>query len=920
MIKKLAKNLFIIFIIFTLSLSSVPYDAIVLALKSYNSAYNLADKFWELKNNPNVVDNFLNSDFLDLLAVHKSYAAINDARMQYGTGTNSTPQTRFYTNATNSWGAANATAAGTANVGWVVSKESPTEDVTVMAAQSTTGKLDIFCRNGAAWTKDIANITVGTTAATRRFDVEFEKTSGVPMVLYSTNTATTNELAYYRKTGAGCGAGSWTGPTTLNPTVVTGIVLWVELEARQTSGTNVMAVAFSDANATAGGKLESMIWNGSWGNESPAGAAQGWSDLSIELQGTAGANAMKVFDLAFETNSGDLLIAWGTSTGANGTNGWRYATCAATLPCTWSGVLTPAGPLDDATNVAIAPDPNSDAIACIAEGNAGADLSAWLWSGTAVGATTGTSADATLLAAAAGDMHVDIDWVVSGSQRMAVGVYTETTTGYKYIYYDTVGAAWRTNTTTSFTVTGAPATAGQSIQVKTNPNNKTQLLVNFTDSASALWSKRLAYNGAAGGATTALSTWSNSDGSATKGPVSSITAQSFWFDWTKYAAANSPPTLSVSQPPSGNTNIAEGSSYNITYTLADTDNVVTAAFYYDTNNDGIGGTAISGACATAAEGTGATCSFNTSVLTPGTPYYIYGVTNDGVNPAVTAVSAGTLTVNDAPALSISQPDGVGDNVNIGNSYNITYTLSDADNAVTAAFYWDTNNDGVGGTAITGACATAAEGTNATCSWNTTGMSAGNYYIYGVVNDGVNSAVTAVSSGTITLSSGSLSVDIVDAGGTPIGSPSVAFASKNFSWTTQTSAGTLGISSQKIRLTNNTATATWTLSISATSGPTALWVSGGNNYDFNGSASAGRLQVDASGSTITPQGGCSTTGLSKGSATYFAQGTQDSVNLVTAGGTAQTNCYWDITGVALTQDIPASQVAGSYSIGMTLTAT
>lgn len=810
---KIAKNVFILLTIFSLVFSSLPYDAVLFALQSYTKAHNLADKFWELKSNPNVVDNFLDSDFADLLEIHKAYAAVGDARMQYGTGTNSAPQTRFYTNTSNSWSAVNATVAGTANVGWTVSKESPTADVTVMATQSTTGKLDIFCRNGATWTKDISNVTIGTTAATRRFDVEFEKTSGIPMVLYSTNTATTNELAYYRKTGAGCGAGAWTGPTTYNPTVVTGIVLWVELEARQTSGTNVMAAAFSDANATAGGKLESIIWNGSWGNESPAGAAQGWSDLSIELQGTAGANAMKVFDLAFETNSGDLLIAWGTSTGTATVNGWRYATCAATLPCTWSGALTPAGPADDATFVAIAPDPGSDAIACIAQGNAGNDLSAWLWSGTAVGATTANGADATLLAAAAGDMHVDIDWVVSGSQRMAVGVYTETTTGYKYIYYDAVGAAWRTNSTTSFTVTGAPATAGQSIQVSTNPNNRTQLLLTFTDSASALWSKRLLYNGAGGGATTALSTWSNADAGATLGPVSSIAAKSFWFDWIRSAGANAAPTLSV-----------------------------------------------------------------------------------------------------------SEPNGTGDTVSVGSSYNITYSLADTDNVVTSAFYYDTNNDGVGGTAITGACATAVEGTNATCAWNTTGVPLGSYYVYGVTNDGTNPAVTGISTGMITIqAAGSLTVDMVDAGGASVASPSVAFPAKTFDWTAQTSVATLGVAAQKIRVNNTTATPTWTLSMAATSGPTALWTSGGNNYDFNGAASVGRLQVNASVSTITPQGGCATTGISKGSATYFAQGTQDSISLLSASGSTQTSCYWDLTGVGMTQDIPSGQISGGYSLGMTLTA-
>lgn len=213
---------------------------------------------------------------------------------------------------------------------------------------------------------------------------------------------------------------------------------------------------------------------------------------------------------------------------------------------------------------------------------------------------------------------------------------------------------------------------------------------------------------------------------------------------------NDAPTLSVSQPPAGNTAVAEGSTYNATYTLTDTDNVVTAVFYYDTNNDGVGGIAIAG-CGTMAEGISQTCAFNTSVLTPGTAYYVYGVTSDGVNSSVTTVSSGTITVNDAPTLSVSQPDGVGDTVNVGDLYNITYTLSDPDSIVTSAFYWDTNNDGVGGTAITGACATAAEGSGATCSWNTTGMTAGSYYVYGVTSgDSVNAAVTAVSPGQITI--------------------------------------------------------------------------------------------------------------------------------------------------------------------------
>mgnify|MGYP001612209220 FL=1 len=111
-------------------------------------------------------------------------------------------------------------------------------------------------------------------------------------------------------------------------------------------------------------------------------------------------------------------------------------------------------------------------------------------------------------------------------------------------------------------------------------------------------------------------------------------------------------------------------------------------------------------------------------------------------------SSGTCNV--APTLTVSQPDGTGDTVNVGDLYNITYDLADPDNVVTAAMYYDTNATGLDGVAITGACATAAEGTGVTCSWNTTGMTVGTYYVYGITNDGVNPAVNDYSPGVITI--------------------------------------------------------------------------------------------------------------------------------------------------------------------------
>lgn len=185
-------------------------------------------------------------------------------------------------------------------------------------------------------------------------------------------------------------------------------------------------------------------------------------------------------------------------------------------------------------------------------------------------------------------------------------------------------------------------------------------------------------------------------------------------------------------------------------------------------------------------------------------------------------------------------------------------------------------------------------------------------------------ITGVAIDTLFATGGTLTADIVDSGGTPVSSPTFAMGSKAFDWASQTSTGTFGVSSEKIRVDNSTGSAQWVLSIAA-SNTTDLWTDGTHNYDFNdptagagdgGDADSygGQMTVNPSVSTITPQSGCSTTGLTKGTSTAFNEGTTDSITLVTAGATAATSCYWDITGVGISQTIPAEQNASSgYNI-------
>lgn len=178
----------------------------------------------------------------------------------------------------------------------------------------------------------------------------------------------------------------------------------------------------------------------------------------------------------------------------------------------------------------------------------------------------------------------------------------------------------------------------------------------------------------------------------------------------------------------------------------------------------------------------------------------------------------------------------------------------------------------------------------------------------------------------------LSVDIVDVLGGSVVSPSMIMSALGFSLNTQTAVATLGTTSEKIRITNTTATPSWTLTIAATSGASTLWSGSAGTYDFNDPTAqvtdgadadsvGGQLTIDPSTTTITPQSGCSTTGLTQGSISSFSQGSVDAITLLSAGVSADTACYWDVSNIGVQQTIPVEQPSGTdYTIDMTLTLT
>lgn len=176
--------------------------------------------------------------------------------------------------------------------------------------------------------------------------------------------------------------------------------------------------------------------------------------------------------------------------------------------------------------------------------------------------------------------------------------------------------------------------------------------------------------------------------------------------------------------------------------------------------------------------------------------------------------------------------------------------------------------------------------------------------------------------------GVLGVDIVNSSGVAVSTPSISMSGFGFSFADTVSNSVLGSADEKIRVDNASSNAGWALSISAFNGPTALWEDGIKKYDFNDPTSSvsdgpdsdsygGQMTFNPSSGSLTPKSGCANTGLTLGSLASFSEGVVNSINLVNASSNAGLNCYWDLTGVDVSQSVPGEQIEGNYSISLML---
>lgn len=174
--------------------------------------------------------------------------------------------------------------------------------------------------------------------------------------------------------------------------------------------------------------------------------------------------------------------------------------------------------------------------------------------------------------------------------------------------------------------------------------------------------------------------------------------------------------------------------------------------------------------------------------------------------------------------------------------------------------------------------------------------------------------------TQTINTGVLATDIKDTSNVTVPSPTFDLSAATIVTACQTTHGTYGTDSQRVAVDNpGMADNGWTLSIAATNGSSAKWTAGSNNYDFDDPSGSGcdngQLTIDPSAATLNVESG-TPTGVTLGSLDAF--NSNSSITLLSADGSSDDFWRGYLTGIDISQKIPASTPSGSYALDLTQT--
>ncbi|MCX6793147.1 MAG: prepilin-type N-terminal cleavage/methylation domain-containing protein [Candidatus Falkowbacteria bacterium] len=416
-------------------------------------------------------------------------SSVSGALIIYGDGTN-IPKYRTYDSATNVFSAETSALTNSVAPNFII-RTSPNKSEAIAGFYTAAGVLNVMCYNGSTWSQEWT-ATVGGTGAGRRFDIAYETASGDVMVLYSTNTATTNELAYRTKLGgSGCGSANWAAPANLDALRTSNIINYIRLAWDRRTGQNLIAATWVDINDD----LSGAIWNGSaWTNE-PSTV----SDTNVEMVSIS--HDLEDMDIEYESLSGDVMMIWGSTVG-NNANGVRYRTCNGGIAsCTWSSVITPPTFNDDATTLDISANPSTDEMVFASIGANQSDLQLGYWSGSTW--TNTANADTSCNTPFAGSKLVSTGWLISGATARSVITYADQNSNNIDWYVGNLGVFTKQ---ADMVVSPLPNNPNGYYDIQMDALARDQLMFVLADASLDLFAKRLVMTA------TPVFTWTNSDG------------------------------------------------------------------------------------------------------------------------------------------------------------------------------------------------------------------------------------------------------------------------------------------------------------------------------------------------------------------------------------------------------------------------
>ena len=318
------------------------------------------------------------------------------------------PRLRFWNSSgSGTWGSEIELPSLGDDIEYMMIRSSPTMNKLIIISQGADRNLDSYictgnCTLASSWNQSRHIGSVADISGTRRYDFQFESSSGDAILVYSVNsTNASRDLAYKVISSATTNLSTLTEQY-IDDTFNGGNVdfSWVDMDRKKINTSKEIAlIAMDDNNATS----YAWIWNGSsWGNEAL---------VASDMSSASGNEAIGVV-YSYNTSRA-MLIAGNGSTGNFSSRIWNGSAWSAL-----SETDTNPGSTRDVRWITLKADPNSDYLQAMFIDGTQRDLHTAFWNGSAWNVTSDIT---TGVGNSGSNRGADFDWNSNSTGLLAWG-------------------------------------------------------------------------------------------------------------------------------------------------------------------------------------------------------------------------------------------------------------------------------------------------------------------------------------------------------------------------------------------------------------------------------------------------------------------------------------------------------------------